>query len=136
MKKLPNPFSFPFEYNNHRYQIRDEITQGLMFLWFYGVCSSKEIKNLFIFYEEGTICFANHWVTLHKRLQKIEKYGLQEPNFLGECLLHLVEDCHKNKVLIDNNEQFYTYVRIWILQRFPALEARLHVIFEKINLFF
>ena len=92
MKKLPNPFALPFEYNNHKYIIKDEVTQGLMFLWFYGVCSSKEIKNLFIFYEEGTICFANHWVKLHKRLQKIEKYGLQEPSFLGECLLHLVED--------------------------------------------
>ena len=136
MKKLPNPFSFPFEYNNHRYYIKDEKTQALMFLWFYGLCSSKEIKNLFIFYEEGTLCYSNRWVKFHKRLQKVEKHGLEDPNYLGNYLLQLVEDCHKNKILIDNTEQFYTYVKMWILQHFPALEARLHTIFEKINLFF
>lgn len=136
MKKLPNPFTFPFEYNNHRYHIKDEKTQAMLFLWFYGICSSKEVKNLFIFYEEGDVCYANHWVKLHKRLQKVEKYGLKEPNYLGSCLLHLVEDCHKNMIPIDNVEQFYTYVRFWTLKQFPALEAHLHTIFENINLFF
>ena len=136
MKKLPNPFTFPFEYNNHRYHIKDEVTQAILFLWFYGICSSKEVKNLFIFYREGSLCFSNRWVKLHKRLQKIEKYGLKEPNYLGTCLLKLVDDCHKNNIPIDNVEQFYTFTRFWILQQFPALEARLHAIFEKINLFF
>lgn len=136
MRKLPNPFAHPFEYNDHRYIIKDETTRAILFLWFYGINTSKEIRNLFTFYEDGKICYANRWVKLHKRLQKVEKYGLKEPNYLGECLLHLVEDCHKEKVLIDNCEQFYTFVRIWILQRFPALEAHLHTIFEDINLFF
>lgn len=136
MKKLPNPFELPFEYNDHRYNIKDETTQAMLFLWFYGICSSKEIKNLFVFYGDGCIYYSNHWVKLHKRLQKVEKYGLEEPNYLGLCLLHLVEDCHKNKIPIDNVEQFYTYVKFWVLKQFPALEASLHTIFEKINVFF
>lgn len=136
MKKIPNPFTLPFEYNNHRYNIKDETTQAMLFLWFYGINHSSAVKNLFIFYGEGCIYYSNHWVKLHKRLQKVEKYGVREPNYLGRCLLKLVEDCHKSFIPIENVEQFYTFVKFWTLKQFPALEATLHTIFERINLFF
>lgn len=136
MKKLPNPFKEPFWYNNIEYRVLEDETQGLLYLWFFGLKPPKRIRELFTFRKYGEKTDYHRWCELHRRLQKVEKYGLEEPNFLGQCLLMLVKDCHQDKVLIDNTEQFYTYVRIWLLQHIPALESRLHTIFERINLFF
>lgn len=136
MKKIPNPFKEPFWYNNIEYRVLEDEIQGLLYLWFFGLKPHNKIRKLFTFRKDGEKTDYHRWCELWCRLQKIEKHGLEEPNFLGKNLVELVNDCHKNMIPIDNSEQFYTYVRIWLLQHIPALESRLHIIFEKINLFF
>ena len=136
MRKLPNPFTLEFEYNNKRYCIKDDKVQGMLYLWFYGLNSTMKIRGLFTFYGNGEVYEFKHWCRFYQRLQKVEKHGLKDPNYLGRCLLKLVEDCHKDGIPIENVEQFYTYVRFWILKHIPELESCLHAVFDDINLFF
>lgn len=145
--KFLNPFMVKsFIYNNKSYDCSDSETQVKLFLWMYGINTSKKICSLFdIPTEMGPIELP--WRRFSKLIYRIDQTkGWESVDLYTSTMQNIYLEALKDNMVLDYEDKYFfnngtktawdSWVKVKILEIFPSIINDLQEKYPDINIFF